>query len=446
MLTLKFLKQPPVIISVGGSLIVPNGGIDTKFLSKFNEFIRKHVKKGKTFFIVAGGGKTARHYIEAGRKIIGNITTDDLDWLGIHSTRLNAHLLRTIFKDIAHPRIIKDYDKKFYNLKKPVVIGAGWKPGWSTDYDAVMLAKHYGSRLIINLTSVYWVYDKDPKKHKDAKPIKRLTWEEMESIVGTEWKPGTNAPFDPVAAQLAKKLGLTVIVTNGHDFRNLDKILEGDAFKGTVIMPFKIDASFYDRDYYTGKKGEYKYGYSKPLIGRVIQHLANFYRAAIIKLTLKPKSCLDVGCGTGLLVKYLRKFGVDAYGVEISSHALELADEEVKPFLYKGDILKLPFEDNKFDLVITFDVLEHLERSKIKKAVQETIRVSNKYVLHKIYTTENLWITLFHGKDPSHLSVLPKKFWQNLFSSFENVSILKRGIFKLPSFFESVFLLKKKSG
>ena len=100
--------------------------------------------------------------------------------------------------------------------------------------------------------------------------------------------------------------------------------------------------------------------------------------------------------------------------------------------------------DESFDLVITFDVLEHLERAKIKKAVKETIRVSSKYVLHKIYTTENLWITLAHGHDPSHLSVFPKKFWQNLFNSFKEITVLKKGILRLPSFFETLFLLKKK--
>ncbi len=440
---LNLLKNPPIIISVGGSLIVPNGGIDTKFLKKLNKFVRKQVSEGKRLFLVAGGGKTARHYRDAGQEVIGDLTDEDLDWLGIHSTRLNAHLLRTIFKDIAHPRIIENYDKKITKLNKPVVIGAGWKPGWSTDYDAVKLAQDYHGKLIINLTNTDWVYDKDPRKYKNAKPIKRLTWEEMEKIVGTRWKPGINAPFDPVAAQLAKKLKLTVIVANGHNFANLEKILAGENFKGTVIMPFRIDASFYDKDYYLGKKGEYK-RYSQPWLRNLLFNLANFYRALLIKLYLKPRKLLDVGCGTGVLVKHLRNMGVDAYGVEISNYALEMAPEEVKPFLKKGDITRLPFEDNSFDTVVTFDVLEHIERSKLKKAVKETIRVSSRYILHKIYTTENLWITLLHGYDPSHFSVLPQRFWKKLFSSFEEVRLTKKGFFKLPSLIESVFLLKKR--
>src|SRR6185369_7762267 len=93
-----------VVLSVGGSLIVPNGGIDTDFLNKLNEFIRTKLseKKNRQFFLVIGGGGTARHYRDAGRAVIGELDVEDLDWLGIHATRLNAHLIRTIFRDIAH--------------------------------------------------------------------------------------------------------------------------------------------------------------------------------------------------------------------------------------------------------------------------------------------------------------------------------------------------------
>ena len=437
-----FKKEPPIIISVGGSLIVPNGGIDTKFLSLFNRFIRKYVAQGKRFFLVAGGGKIARHYRDGAKKVVGGITDEDLDWLAIHATRLNAHLLRTIFQDIAHPRIIENYNKKFYRWKEPVVIGAGWKPGWSTDYDAVILARDYGGKVVINLSNTYWVYDKDPNKFKDAKPIEKITWDEMEKLMNAllkekKWMPGLSAPFDPIATRLAKELKLTVILTNGKDFRNLERLMSGDGFKGTVIMPYRIDAAFYDRNYYKGKKGEYRL--------KIFDDLTNFYRALMLKIFLKPKNVLDVGCGTGRLVYWLRFLGVDAFGIEISQDALELADKKIKPFLKVGDMTKIPYPEGSFDLVLSYDVLEHIERSKIKKAVSETIRVSKKYIFHKIYTQENHWINLTHGEDFSHISVFSKNYWQNLFSSFPEISVLRTGIFHLPSFFETVFLLRKKT-
>lgn len=437
-------KESPIVLSIGGSLLVSPSGINTKFLKELNIFVRKYIKRGKRFFLVAGGGVTARIYRDAGKIVVGGMTIDDLDWLGIHATRLNAHLLRTIFEDIAHPRIIENYDKKLRNWKEPLVIGAGWKPGWSTDYDAVVLARDYGANLIINLSNINCVYDKDPNKYKDAVAIEKLTWRELEKIVGTEWTPGINAPFDPIAAQLARRIKLTVIVAHGEDIQNLEKIIEGDAFEGTVIQPYRIDASFYDRDYYVGDKNRYLFGRHTSILGKILRKLAMYYRAILIQLFLRPKNCLDVGCGTGDLVSVLRKFGIDAYGIEISDHALELASKSVSPFLAKGDIVDLPYKQNEFDLVLTFDVLEHLDRAKINKAIDETIRVSKKFIMHKIYTKENVWIKWFHSKDYSHLSIFDKSFWKQKFLAHPGAALLRNSIFHLPSFMESIFLLKKK--
>lgn len=441
---IKDQKELPIIISVGGGLIVPNGGIDTVFLKKLNSFIRSQVKLGKRFFLVSGGGRTARHYRDAGKTVIGGLTDEDLDWLGIHASRLNGHLLRTIFQDIAHPRIIENYDKKLYNWSEPVVIGAGWKPGWSTDYCAVVLARDYGANLVINLSNIDWVYDKDPSKYPDAKPIEKLTWKDMEKLVGNKWIPGMNAPFDPIAAQLGKQQDLTVIVANGNDIPNLQKIFNGDTFKGTVIMPYRIDSSFYDREYYTGRKGEHRLGYRESLLGSVAHGLVNAYRAALIKYFINPKNCLDVGCGTGDLVWWLRRFGIDAKGVEISPHALELAHDSVKTHLKSADMTNLPFKDGEFDLVITFDVLEHIDRSKLKKAIGETARVAKKKILHKIYTRENAWIRLMHRNDRSHLSILPRSQWKEMLSQFTSFTVLANSFFKLPLFMETIFVLKKK--
>jgi len=228
-------EKTPIILSLGGSLIVPDGGIDTKFLREFNQFIRKNVALGRHFFIVAGGGKTARHYRDAGVIVVGKITRDDLDWLGIHASRMNAHLLRTIFKDIAHPKIIDHYDEKYPGLKKPVVVASGWKPGWSTDYDAVLTAKLYGALTVINLSNVEMVYTKDPRKFADARPIKKISWVDFRKLVGDHWSPGMNVPWDPVAARLGQKLGLKVIILDGRDLENLGNCLKGKDFVGTTI-------------------------------------------------------------------------------------------------------------------------------------------------------------------------------------------------------------------
>ena len=144
------------------------------------------------------------------------------------------------------------------------------------------------------------------------------------------------------------------------------------------------------------------------------------------------------------MVQALRCLNIEAWGVEISPVAVQLADEKIKPYIKFGDINRLSYKNEQFDLVLTFDVMEHLERDKIRSALNETFRVAKKYIYHKIYTTENTWINLLHGKDFSHLAVLSQRFWRKLFLDHPDVVLQRGGFFKLPSFFESVFILRKK--
>jgi uridylate kinase len=220
-----------VVISLGGSLIVPSE-IDVEFLKKFKQLIISHIKN-KKFIIICGGGKTARIYQSAASKI-EKITNEDLDWLGIHATRLNGHLLRTIFREHAHSKMITNPEEDI-EFNEPLLIAAGYKPGCSTDYDAILLAKKFGVKTLINLTNTDYVYTKDPKKFKDAKPWKNMTWKEYRKISGDKWDPGLNVPFDPVAAKEAEKIKAKVVLMNGKNIENLDNFLKGKNFKGTII-------------------------------------------------------------------------------------------------------------------------------------------------------------------------------------------------------------------
>jgi len=226
------LKSKLYVISMGGSLVVPDE-IDIKFLKKFKDIVEKEINKNKKFIIIVGGGKTARKYQNVA-KALTKVLNEDLDWLGIHSTRINAHLLLTIFRDKAYYRIIKNPKEKV-KFKEKILISAGWKPGFSTDYDAVLLSKTYNSDTIINLTNVDYVYDKDPNKFKDAKAFKEISWDNYLKLIDKKWIPGMSAPFDPVASRLAKKLGLKVIIINGRNLKNFKSYLRNNNFRGTII-------------------------------------------------------------------------------------------------------------------------------------------------------------------------------------------------------------------
>jgi uridylate kinase len=221
------------VISLGGSLIVPEE-IDVDFLKKFKEFILKRIKKKDRFILIAGGGKICRKYQQAASEI-SEIDNLERDWIGIHTTRLNAHLIKTIFKDIANPIVIKNPRDDKVDFKESVLVGAGWKPGCSTDFDAVLIAKRFNAKSIINLSNVDYVYTADPKKDPNAKKIEKISWKDFKKIVGDKWDPGLNAPFDPVASKEAEASNMSVAILNGRDLDNLNNFLDNKDFKGTLI-------------------------------------------------------------------------------------------------------------------------------------------------------------------------------------------------------------------
>jgi uridylate kinase len=221
-----------IVVSVGGSLIVPDG-IDTDFLTRFKTLILEKVQRGFTFSIIAGGGKTARRYQDAANAVTP-LSPQDLDWLGIHSTRLNGQLLRNIFAGYAHSQVIKNPTIDI-DADEPVIIAAGWQPGCSTDYDAVLIAKNLGAKRLVNLSNTDYVYDSDPKKNPDAKKIEKISWADFRNLIPAEWNPGLSSPFDPIAAKEAETIGLEVAIINGSRLEEFSNYLDNKPFVGTVI-------------------------------------------------------------------------------------------------------------------------------------------------------------------------------------------------------------------
>ena len=221
-----------IVISLGGSLIVPNE-IDIELLRQFTSTIKEYVARGFRFAIITGGGRISRNYTLAAKEIV-QPTNIDLDWVGIAATRLNAELVRVLLGDVAHTEIVFN-PEHIPATDKPVIVGGGWKPGNSSDLAAVTTAHSIGAKKVINLSNIDYVYTKDPRSNPDAVKIERMGWEEFRTLLPKEWDPGLNSPFDPIAAKEAQELGLEVTVLNGRNIENLKKYLDGALFVGSVI-------------------------------------------------------------------------------------------------------------------------------------------------------------------------------------------------------------------
>ncbi|MDQ3244825.1 MAG: UMP kinase [bacterium] len=226
-------KQETIVISLGGSLIIPEE-IDVEFLKEFKNLILSQVAKDKKFVIITGGGKICRKYQNVAKELT-NASSIDLDWIGIASLKLNAELLRVIFNEFAHSVVIDNFNNKF-EFDKPIIIGSAYKPGHSTDWDAVLAAKQLGAKKILNLSNIDYAYDKDPNKFSDAKKIENISWTEYRELIPKEWNPGLSTPFDPIASQNAEENNIEVAILNGKNIYNLEKCLDDEEFIGTRIF------------------------------------------------------------------------------------------------------------------------------------------------------------------------------------------------------------------
>ena len=230
------------VLSLGGSIVAPDSP-DTIFLPAFEAMVRDWLAQDKEhkLILVIGGGGPARVYQNAYKAVLaarkdGGAVADNnqADWIGITATRLNAQLVKAIFSDLCPNDVVYDPTADF-QFQGQILVAAGWKPGFSTDNDAVVLAQRFGAKTVVNLSNIEKVYTDDPKTNPAAKPLDTISWEDFRKMVGDEWTPGKNTPFDPIASKGAQQDGISVICAGGRDIENTRAILDGKPFKGTRI-------------------------------------------------------------------------------------------------------------------------------------------------------------------------------------------------------------------
>jgi len=223
------------VISLGGSIVAPDKP-DIPFLREFLALSKAWLDgdPARRLILVVGGGGPAREWQKAYREASLRADPDTQDWVGIMATRLNAQLVKALFGELC-PRDVVIDPTALDVFPGRVLVAAGWKPGFSTDFDSVLLAERFGAGTIVNLSNIPKVYTADPKLDPRARPIDSIGWAEFRAMVGDEWVPGKNVPFDPVASGRAQKLGLRVVCAAGRDLPNLRAILEDRTFEGTVI-------------------------------------------------------------------------------------------------------------------------------------------------------------------------------------------------------------------
>jgi len=139
-----------------------------------------------------------------------------------------------------------------------------------------------------------------------------------------------------------------------------------------------------------------------------------------IYLILKNKpsaKILDVGCGFGDLIAELQnKYNFSVEGLDCSSYAIRKAQPSVRKKIKKGNILKLFFKENNFDVVVCFDTIYYLILKETKKAIKNLVDVSRDYIFFNSIYRHSRDASPKYNPDPLRITVLSKKEYINLFS------------------------------
>jgi len=221
------------VISLGGSLIVPDK-IDFNYIHKFAKFIKNLAKNNKVV-VVCGGGAVARKYIHTLMK--QRVSKMLLSLAGIESTRLNATLISGMLKDSDPiPKSLSEV-KTALRKKNLVITGAlGSRPNMTTDGNAAEIAGSIKAKYFINLTDVDGLYDKNPKKSNDAEMISFINFSEFNKIVSKiKFKAGQHFVLDQSASKIIQRKKITTVIINGKNIKNINNLLLGKSFVGTLI-------------------------------------------------------------------------------------------------------------------------------------------------------------------------------------------------------------------
>lgn len=129
---------------------------------------------------------------------------------------------------------------------------------------------------------------------------------------------------------------------------------------------------------------------------------------------------LNLGAGTGDDLKILNKYG-DNYVVDIDKKALDCISKSLCVEKRLANACDLPYKDNFFDIVVSFDVFEHIEDD--KGAVSEIYRVLRKNGVLLFIVPAFQFLFCGHDKAMGHKRRYDKKTLKKLLYDFKNVKL-----------------------
>lgn len=221
-----------VVIRIGGSVIA--SPTNPKLIGQYANLLQRLGQKGCKTITVVGGGTLAREFIEVGSQL--DLSEEAQDLVAIHVSRLYALLLTLKLGNNGAEPVPLSIGEAVRALEKgKIVVMGGLKPGMTTDTVAAHIAQEIEAQLLVKATDQDGIYNKDPRKHKDAEKLDKTTFHDLTQLFEqSRHKAGIHQILDPVAIKVLRETNIKTIIVNGSNPRNIECAIEGEEI-GTII-------------------------------------------------------------------------------------------------------------------------------------------------------------------------------------------------------------------
>lgn len=212
-----------IVIKIGGSQAFTDYGPNKNYLEKLIPVL-KSVDKEHQLIVCIGGGQFIRKYLKDVKKF--DLTNEEIEWIFVDMLRVNVRLFSLLLKEKPI------YDIESVRRDTTGVVG-GIAPGRSTDANAALCAEKIKADMLVKLTDVDGIYDKDPHEHRNAKKLDNILFSDVEKLM-VRGEPGSYGVLDSLALQVIKRSRIKTFVINGSEPKNILKVIKGEKI-GTVI-------------------------------------------------------------------------------------------------------------------------------------------------------------------------------------------------------------------
>lgn len=221
-----------VVLRIGGSVVA--SPVDPTLIAEYARLLKDLRTEGHEVAVVVGGGNLARDFIEVVRNL--GLSEESQDRVAIAVSRLFAMVFVEKLGEAACdavPITIEEAVKCSRKGRIPVM--GGLKPGMTTDAVAALIAEAMRADLLVKGTDQNGVYDKDPKKHKDAVKLNHLRFEDLAKVFSKDkHEAGIHQIIDPEAVKILIRARVKVAVVNGFKPENILIATKGNC-QGTLI-------------------------------------------------------------------------------------------------------------------------------------------------------------------------------------------------------------------